>query len=485
MNFIAINTADVMSYIGTGIATVITIWVLHWIYRWRNPKCNGVLPPGSMGLPYLGETVQFFRPNPTCDVSPFIKDRVKRYGPIFKTNLIGWPVIAITDPELAYYVLKQEGKLFQSCYPETFTEIFGRQNVGSLHGFVYKYLKTLILRLYGPENLKTVFLSDIEMSCHNTFESWSSQPCFDLKEALSIMIFDITAKRLISYDPAGSVENLRGCFVAFIQGLISFPFDIPGTAYHQCLQGRKRAMKVLKGMLRERMSSADRQCEDFFDLVIAELKKERSLMTEPIALDLMFVLLFASYETTSLTLTLAMKFLSDNPKALQELTEEHEAIIRNRKDLDSGVTWEEYKSMTFTNQVIYESVRLSNIVPVMFRKSLQDVQIRGYTIPKGWSVMLSAPSVHVDPEIYEDPLVFNPWRWKANPEMTGGTKQFMAFGGGLRFCVGADFSRVFMALFLHNFVTKYRFKALRGGNIVRTPGLGFPDGFHIQVFPKE
>lgn len=79
-------------------------------------------------------------------------------------------------------------------------------------------------------------------------------------------------------------------------------------------------MKVLKRMLKERMSAADRQCEDFFDLVIDELKKERSLMTEPIALDLMFVLLFASYETTALTLTLAMKFLSDNPKVVQELT---------------------------------------------------------------------------------------------------------------------------------------------------------------------
>lgn len=70
--------------------------------------------------------------------------------------------------------------------------------------------------------------------------------------------------------------------------------------------------------------------------------------------------------------------------------------------------------------------------------------------------MLSAPSVHINPEIYEDPLVFNPWRWKVKPDMTGGTKQYMAFGGGSRFCVGADFSRVFMALFLHNLVTKYR-----------------------------
>ena len=50
------------------------------------------------------------------------------------------------------------------------------------------------------------------------------------------MIFDLTAKKLISYEPSKSSENLRKNFVAFIRGLISFPVDIPGTAYHECMQ---------------------------------------------------------------------------------------------------------------------------------------------------------------------------------------------------------------------------------------------------------
>jgi cytochrome P450 len=33
-------------------------------------------------------------------------------------------------------------------------------------------------------------------------------------------------------------------------------------------------------------------------------------------------------------------------------------------------------------------------------------------------------------------------------EITGGTKHFMAFGGGLRFCVGTDLSKVLMATFI-------------------------------------
>ena len=79
-------------------------------------------------------------------------------------------------------------------------------------------------------------------------------------------------------------------------------------------------MKVLKQQLDERRNAAERKTVDFFDLVIDEMKKPNPIMNENIALDLLFLLLFASHETTSMALTVILKFLTDNPKALQELT---------------------------------------------------------------------------------------------------------------------------------------------------------------------
>ncbi|MBA0552879.1 hypothetical protein Golob_023653, partial [Gossypium lobatum] len=268
------------------------------------------------------------------------------------------------------------------------------------------------------------------------------------------MIFDLTAKKLISYDQDNATQNLRENFVAFIQGLISFPLDIPGTAYHKCLQGRKNAMKMLKNLLNERRAMQGKSRNDFFYFVLEELQKEGTILTEAIALDLMFVLLFASFETTSLALTSAIKFLSDDPSVLKKLREEHEAILRNREDTDSGLTWKEYKSMTYTFQFINETVRLANIVPGIFRKALREIQFKGYTIPAGWAVMVCPPAVHLNPAKYQDPLTFNPSRWEG-VEINGATKSFMAFGGGLRFCVGTDFTKVQMAVFLHCLVTKY------------------------------
>ncbi|KAF7828310.1 cytochrome P450 87A3 [Senna tora] len=136
------------------------------------------------------------------------------------------------------------------------------------------------------------------------------------------------------------------------------------------------------------------------------------------------------------------------------------------------------------SQIINETARLANIVPGIFRKALRDINFKGYTIPAGWAVMVCPPAVHLNPAKYEDPLSFNPWRWEGM-ETNGAHKHFMAFGGGMRFCVGTEFTKVQMAVFLHCLVTKYRWRPIKGGNIVRTPGLQFPDGYHVQIIEKD
>ena len=65
---------------------------------------------------------------------------------------------------------------------------------------------------------------------------------------------------------------------------------------------------MLEQQLGERRNAAEREAVDFFDVVIDEMDRPGSEMSESIALDLLFLMLFASH-----------KFLTDNPKTLQEL----------------------------------------------------------------------------------------------------------------------------------------------------------------------
>ncbi|KAF8684377.1 hypothetical protein HU200_044268 [Digitaria exilis] len=459
------------------------------LLKWRK---NGgrageaCLPPGSRGLPLLGETLQFFAPSPTLELPPFFKQRLDRYGPIFRTSVVGEDLIVSLDTELNARALQQEERAFEIWYPPSFMRVLGADSIVAALGPLHRHIRALVLRLFGPESLRLALLRDVERSARAELRSWLGRPDVEVRAATSRqMIFCVTAKKLISHDDAAAQGSLWKCFDACTRGLLAFPLRVPGTAFYKCMQGRERVMKLVKQQLGERRSAAEREAVDFFDVVIDELDRPGTEMSENIALDLLFLLLFASHETTSIGLTAILKFLTDNPKALQELTEEHENIQKRRVDPDSEITWEEYKSMKFTSHVIHEALRLANIAPVVFRKAKQDVQIKGYTIPKGSKIMICSSAAHMNPEVYEDPAVFNPWRWKDIPEPVGGSKDFMAFGGGVRLCVGADFAKLQMSIFLHCLLIKYRWKAISGGTMVFYPGLRFPGGFHIHLLRKD
>ncbi|XP_034907384.1 cytochrome P450 87A3-like [Populus alba] len=467
------------------VVSLAILCITHWIYKWRNPKCNGKLPPGSMGFPLLGETIQFFAPYRANHISPFITKKMERYVLYLKPHVVGHRLIISTDAGFNSFIFQQEGKLFQCCYPKSFNEIAGRENMVSAEGFLHKYLRNLVMNLVGNESMKQKHIPKVEKMVCEHLQSWCGQASIELREAVAKMEFSFGAKILLSYSESKSSKNLKQAYGDFQHGLISFPLNIPGTAFWKCLQGRKKAVEIIKSILEERRAAPrKRQEKDFLDLVIEEIKKNGSLMTEAIALDLLFILVFAAFETTSIALTLAVKNVCEHPKVLEELTKEHEAILRNRKNNESGITWQEYKSMTFTHTVIHETVRLANIVPGIFRKVLKDVDIKGYTIPAGWIVMVCPPAVHMNPKQYDDPFTFNPWRWQGQ-ELNAGSQKFMGFGGGSRLCAGAEFSKLQMAIFLHHLVTKYRWRVIKGGDIIRIPAVIFPNGFHIQILEKN
>ncbi|KAK1257869.1 3-epi-6-deoxocathasterone 23-monooxygenase [Acorus gramineus] len=103
--------------------------------------------------------------------------------------------------------------------------------------------------------------------------------------------------------------------------------------------------------------------------------------------------------------------------------------------------------------VISETLRMGNTINAAWRKALKDVDIKGYVIPKGWGILTSFSSIHLDEESYENPYIFDPWRWKRKE---GNPINFTPFGGGHRLCPGGDFSRLEVAIFLHHLVTRYR-----------------------------
>ncbi|XP_042046233.1 cucurbitadienol 11-hydroxylase-like [Salvia splendens] len=460
--------------------TVVTIYATHWMYRWRNPKCrNGVLPPGSMGLPLIGETIQLVLPSASLDLPPFIKKRMKKYGPIFKTNVAGRPVIITADPEFNHFLLRQDGKLADTWSMDTFAEVFDQASQSSR-----KYTRNLTLNHFGVEALKGRLLPQMEAMSRKVLSTWASHLSVEVKSQAVTMSIDFAAGQIFSGDLEDAPLKISDMFRDLVEGLMSFPINIPGTSHHKCLQIHKKVREMMREVVTKRLAEAERRHGDLLDHIIQD-KSTDSFINDDFIVQLMFGLLFVTSDSVSTTLALAFKLLADHPLVLEELTAEHEAILKKRENSDAtGLTWDEYKSMTFTLQVINEVLRLGNIAPGFFRRALKDIPVNGYIIPQGWVIMIATAGLHLNPNQFEDPLKFNPWRWKEiQPSVV--SKCFMPFGSGMKQCAGAEYSRVLIATFLHVLVTKYRWDLVKGGKIVRSPIIRFPDGFHYKISEKH
>ena len=130
--------------------------------------------------------ISFFLNKKLCRISDrWLFECKLRYGPIFKTSLVGQPVVVSADEELNHMVFRQEGQLFQSWYPDSFVEILGRDNVGEQQGAMFRYLKNMVLRYFGPESLRESVLRDVERAFSSSLCTWSTLPAVELKEAVS------------------------------------------------------------------------------------------------------------------------------------------------------------------------------------------------------------------------------------------------------------------------------------------------------------
>lgn len=99
-----------------------------------------------------------------------------RYGKVFKTNILGKPVIVSTDQEVNKVVLQNIGNMFVPAYPQTITEILGESSILKINGSLQKRVHALIGGFLRSPNLKARITPDIESSVKITLNFWKDQP---------------------------------------------------------------------------------------------------------------------------------------------------------------------------------------------------------------------------------------------------------------------------------------------------------------------
>ncbi len=103
------------------------------------------LPPGSLGLPLIGDTLNFLQD------SQFAKKRHQQYGPIFKTSIFGQPTVFMSGQEASLFVLTNDNQYFVMSFPASTKALLGPLSLPLQTGANHQNRRKLLYQAFGRE----------------------------------------------------------------------------------------------------------------------------------------------------------------------------------------------------------------------------------------------------------------------------------------------------------------------------------------------
>lgn len=188
-------------------------------------------------------------------------------------------------------------------------------------------------------------------------------------------------------------------------------------------------------------------------LAAADPETGQKLSDDDICNDLLIFML-AGHDTTATTLTYALWQLGHNPEMQDRVAAEVTAIG------DRELTPDDVPRLTYTAQVLNESLRLCPPAAGVGRTATQDIVVDGYRVEAGSIVAIGISAVHRDPALWDHPLAFNPDRFSPENSKIRDRWQFIPFAAGPRSCIGEHFAMLVTTLALATIVRSNRIESL-------------------------
>jgi cytochrome P450 len=192
-------------------------------------------------------------------------------------------------------------------------------------------------------------------------------------------------------------------------------------------------------------------------------------------------MLFAGTETTGSTLAWALAEIARNPRIEERMVAEIDEVVG-----DGPVSFDHFRRLPYTQAVVQEALRQHGVVLLM-RRAHEPVTIAGVEVPPGTEIGFSLYALHRDPNVYENPDVFDPDRWSKNRRAELPPHAVMPFGAGARKCIGDRFSPLENVITLATLYSRGRFEAVpdRRPPKERLAALAGPRGVHLTWRPYE
>ncbi|KAL6316283.1 hypothetical protein AAG906_017914 [Vitis piasezkii] len=440
-----------------------------FLITYRHKSSNPNLPPGTMGWPIIGETLEFALACQGGNPGRFLNDRMNKYSPqVFKTSLLEANMAVMCGASGNKFLFSNEDKLVVSwwqrsmkkilCFPSVFNE--------TLTGDKFRP-PTFLPEFLKPEALQHYLATMDSMASEHIELNWSPNRevlVFPLARKYS---FALAFRLFMSIDDPEYVEMISHPFQILNEGFLSVPIDIPGTTFNRALKASKFIHNELLAIIRKRKmeleQKGDSATRDLLSHMLlasdenCDVKSEMEISTQVICL------LFATHHTTSSVITFILKYLAEFPDVYSKVLKEQMEIAKS-KGPEGFLKWDDIQKMKYTWNVANETMRLTPPVQGTFREAITDITYAGFTIPRGWKMHWNVNTTHRDPKYFPDPEKFNPSRFEGK-----GPQPF-----------------TFVLAFIHHVVTRFKWEKVDPCEKVAYNPSPIPSkGFPIRLQPLQ
>jgi retinoid hydroxylase len=390
---------------------------------------NKPLPPGSMGLPFIGEP-------PRLLSNDYLIRQYQRYGPIFKTRVLGRNIAVFMGPQANRFVLQEGMKHFswRGGWPPMFVELLG-ESLFVQDGDEHRQKRRLIMPAFHRQALHN-YLTTMETTTQRYLDKWAQMGEFGWLEGFKQFTFDIAATLLMGTAPGDDTERLSQLFVTLTKGFITIPLRWPWTPYGRALKAREQLLAYIDTAIENRRQNPT---NDALGLLVQTRDEDGNALTNRELRAQTLLLLFAGHETSASMLTSMAMLLGQHPDALAKARAEQDAL-----HIDGTLTMEHLKQMPYLEQVLKETERMYPPVPGGFRGVVEELEFNGYRVPQGWTALYPINATHRNPEVYTEPNRFDPDRFSPERNENNVPYSLVGFGGGPRVCVGFAFAQLEM-----------------------------------------
>jgi cytochrome P450 len=361
----------------------------------------------------------------------------RRYGPIFRVKLIGFPrYVYVTDPQLAREVYAADRTVGRAAPArQAFLEpMLGRHSLLCLEGDDWLRQRKLLGPAFHRHHVDG-FEREIAGVAARSIEDWPLEQTLELRPRFQEITLEVILRIVFGLTDRERLSELRRLLPELIDAGGSLVlFAVPPQAWRRLDRSRiaRRAPNPLRRVLRVRDAvdallyseiaarrevAGDPDRRDVLSMLIRARDDEGGAMSDVELRDELVTLLLAGHETTATALAWTFERLMRAPAALRRLLLE----------LEAG-------DDAYLEAVVKEALRTRTVVLDTPRLLEGPVAIGRHEIPAGWYVAPALPLVQRTRTAWSEPEAFRPERFL---EGDGAREGWIPFGGGKRHCVGS------------------------------------------------